>query len=74
MAKTYKVFEIVGTSQKSFADAAQNAIAEAGKTVKAMGWFEVEKLGGRIEDDRVSEFQAKLKIGFRLLSPEELKK
>lgn len=74
MAKTYKMIEVIGTSPKSFADAAQNAIAEASKTIKAMGWFEVAELGGRIEGNRVSEFQAKLKVGFRLLSPEELAK
>jgi hypothetical protein len=74
MSKTYKMIEIVGTSPKSFAEATRNAVAEAGKTIKAMGWFEVDRMGGRIEGDKVTEFQAKLTVGFRLLSPEELKK
>jgi hypothetical protein len=74
MSKTYKMIEVVGTSPKSFAEATRNAVAEAGKTIKAMGWFEIDRLGGRIEGDTVTEFQAKIKVGFRLLSPEELKK
>jgi len=74
MSKTYKMIEVVGTSPKSFAEATRNAVAQAGKTIKAMGWFEIDRLGGRIEGDTVTEFQAKIKVGFRLLSPEELKK
>jgi flavin-binding protein dodecin len=74
MSKTYKMIDVVGTSPKSFAEATRNAVAEAGKTIKAMGWFEIDRLGGRIEGDTVTEFQAKIKVGFRLLSPEELKK
>ena len=73
MSKIYKVIDVVGTSPQSFAEAARNAIAEAGKTIKAMRWFEIERLGGRIEGDRVTEFQAKIKVGFMVLNPEELK-
>jgi len=73
MSKIYKVIDVVGTSPQSFAEAARNAIAEAGKTIKAMGWFEIDRLGGRIEGDKVTEFQAKLKVGFKVLNPEELK-
>jgi flavin-binding protein dodecin len=74
MGKTYKMLEIVGTSPKSFAEATRNAVEQAGKSIQAMGWFEVERLGGRIENGKVSEYQAKINVGFRLLSPEELKK
>lgn len=73
MSRIYKVIDVVGTSPQSFAEAARNAIAEAGKTVKAMRWFEIDRFGGRIEGDKVTEFQAKIKIGFRVLNPEELK-
>jgi dodecin len=71
--KTYKIIEIVGTSPKSFAEATRSAVEEASKTVQAMSWFEVNRFGGRIENGKVSEFQVSLKVGFRLLSPEELK-
>jgi flavin-binding protein dodecin len=73
MSKIYKMIDVVGTSPQSFAEAARNAIAEAGKTIKAMRWFEIDRLGGRIEGGKVAEFQAKVKIGFRVMGPEEMK-
>ena len=38
---TYKKIEIVGTSSKSFSDAAANGIAKAAETVHGISWFEV---------------------------------
>lgn len=67
MDRTYKLIELVGCSEKSFADAADKAVREAAKTVRGMGWFEVTELRGRIEDGKVAEYQTKLKVGFRLL-------
>lgn len=64
--KTYKKIELVGTSPKSFSDAVQNGIERAAETVKNMDWFEVVELRGRIDDGAVAEYQATLKIGFRI--------
>jgi len=66
MTGTYKVVELVGTSPKSFAEAAQAAIAEASKTLRHMDWFEVVQERGRIVDGKVEEFQVLLKIGFKI--------
>jgi flavin-binding protein dodecin len=74
MSKTYKMIELIGASPKSYAEATRNAVEEASKSIKAMGWFEVVELGGRIEDGRISEFQSKIKVGFRLLDEKELNK
>ncbi len=41
MAGIYKLIDVVGTSPTSFAEAVKAAVAEAGKTVHHMGWFEV---------------------------------
>jgi flavin-binding protein dodecin len=62
----YKKIDVVGTSKKSFADAAQAAIAEAGKTVKGMSWFEVAEMRGAIKNSTVSEFQVTVRIGFKV--------
>ena len=62
----WKFIEIVGESQESFAEATRNAIAEAGKTVKHMQWFEVASLRGTIQDGKVDRFQASVKIGFKI--------
>jgi flavin-binding protein dodecin len=69
MAKSpavHKKIEIVGTSPTSFADAAQNAVARAGKSVRNMEWFEVTELRGRIDKKKIGEYQVTLKIGFKL--------
>lgn len=66
MSGTYKVIELVGTSPTSFAEATRAAVAEAGKTVRNMAWFEVVEERGRIEDGKVAEFQVSLKVGFKL--------
>ena len=62
----WKIIEVVGESSTSFAEATRNAIAEAGKTVKQMQWFEVASLRGTIQDGKINAFQASVKIGFKI--------
>ena len=66
MERTYKKIEIVGISEKSFAEATQNAVAHAAKTLRNLDWFEVTDMRGLIVKGKVKEFQVTLKIGFRL--------
>ncbi len=66
MAGTYKKIEVVGTSPVSFAEAVKGAVAEAAKSVRHMGWFEVVEQRGAIKDGKVSEFQVTVRIGFKL--------
>lgn len=70
--RTYKLIEIVGVSQESYAEATKNAIDRASATLKGLGWFQVTELRGLIQDGKVSEYQVTLKVGFRLLEAEEL--
>jgi dodecin len=71
-AKTYKLIELVGVSERSTEDAIQNALAQASQTLKGLSWFEVKEMRGLIEDGKVNQFQVTLKIGFRILSESEL--
>jgi len=66
MAGVFKKIEIVGTSPDSFAHAVKNAVAEAGKTVRKMSWFEVTEQRGAIKDGAVTEFQVTVRIGFKI--------
>ena len=66
MERTYKKIEIVGISEKSFAEATQNAVTHASKTLRNLDWFEVTDMRGLIVKGKVKEFQVTLKIGFRL--------
>ena len=62
----YKLIELVGSSKTSIDDAIRSAIKRAGKTVKHLDWFEVIETRGHIVDSKVTHFQVKLKVGFRL--------
>jgi flavin-binding protein dodecin len=66
MSGVYKMTEIVGTSNKSFADAAQRAVKRASKNLRDLKWFEVTDMRGMISEGQVSEFQVTLKVGFKL--------
>lgn len=66
MPGTYKKIEVVGTSPVSFAEAVKAGVAEASKTVHDMSWFEVTEMHGHIKDGKVTEFQAVMKIGFKV--------
>jgi len=66
MDRTYKLVEIVGTSSKSFADAASNGVKRASKSLRNLDWFEVTEMRGRIEGDAIAQYQVTMKVGFRL--------
>ena len=62
----WKIIEVVGESNESFAKAVKNAVEEAGKTVKQMQWFEATQFRGTITEGKVSQFQALVRIGFKV--------
>ena len=62
----YKIIDIVGTSPKSFADAARNAVLEAGKTVKKIRRAEAVKFDIKVENDEPVLFRAEMKISFEI--------
>ena len=66
MSGTYKITELVGTSPVSYAEATKAAIAEAAKTIRHIGWFQVVDQSGKIKDGKVEEFQVTIKVGFKI--------
>jgi len=64
--KVYKLVEIVGTSSESFAKAVSAGVERAAETLRNCDWFEVTELRGRVADGKVAQYQAKIKVGFRL--------
>ena len=62
----YKIIDIVGTSDKSFADAARNAVVGASKTVRKIRRAEVTKLDVKVENDKPALFRAEMKISFEI--------
>jgi flavin-binding protein dodecin len=69
---TYKVIELVGTSETGVTEAINAAVDRAGQTIKGLDWFEVQQIRGQIEGGKVAWYQVGVKIGFRVMSPEEL--
>lgn len=63
---TYKIIDIVGTSEKNFADAAKNAVIEAAKTVRKIRRAEVTKLDVKVENDKAVLYRAEVKLSFEI--------
>ena len=63
---TYRVIEIVGSSETSHADAIKNAIARAAKTMRHLRWFEVIQQRGEVHDGNIQHYQVTMKVGFTL--------
>ncbi|HNZ32211.1 MAG: dodecin family protein [Smithellaceae bacterium] len=65
MSSIYKVIEIIGSSDKSWEDAAKKAVETAAKTLEDLRVAEVKELDMRIEDGKVVEYRAKLRVSFK---------
>jgi hypothetical protein len=59
-----KIIEIIGISKESFAKAAENAVAEAAKTVRGLKWARVAELEMELEGKKISQYRATTKIYF----------
>jgi dodecin len=56
--------EMVGTSPRSWSDAARQAVTTAAKTVRNIRTIEVVKSTAGVEDGEIVEYRVELKIGF----------
>ncbi len=61
----YKVIELVGTSAKSWEDAAKNAVETAGKSLKGLRIAEIRKLDLKVENGKVVAYRAKVDLSFK---------
>lgn len=61
----YRVTELVGTSDKSWEDAAKNAVETASKTLKNLRVGEITKLDMKIEDGKVTAYRARVQLSFK---------
>ena len=58
------VREMVGTSPKSWSDAARQAVATASRTVRNIKTVEVVHSSAIVEEGEIVEYRVDLKIGF----------
>jgi len=61
----YKVTEVIGTSTKSWEDAAKNAVETASSTLRDLRIAEVVKMDMKIENGKVLEYRTRLQLSFK---------
>jgi flavin-binding protein dodecin len=61
----YKVLELIGTSKKSWEEAALTAVRRAAHTVRDLRVAEVIEQDLVIENGKVEAFRTKLKVSFK---------
>jgi len=61
----YKVIELVGTSTKSWEDAARAAVETAGANLRDLRVAEITKLDMKIENGKVAAFRARVSLSFK---------
>lgn len=62
---TYKIIELVGTSDKSWEDAAKTAVETAGSSLKDLRIAEIIKLDMSIENGKVKAYRARVSLSFK---------
>jgi flavin-binding protein dodecin len=61
----YKVIELVGTSNKSWEDAARVAVERAAQTLRDLRIAEVVEQDLVVNDGRVEAYRTKMKLSFK---------
>ncbi|MFB6103373.1 MAG: dodecin, partial [Haloplanus sp.] len=62
----FKKITLIGRSEESFDDAADDAIDRATDTLDAVKWIEVDELGVEIAGVEDREYQAEVEVAFEL--------
>jgi flavin-binding protein dodecin len=64
----YKVVELVGTSEKSWEEAAKHAVETAGKSLRDLRVAEVTKIDMKVENGKVVAYRARVSLSFKYTS------
>ncbi len=67
---TYKIIELVGTSPKSWEEAATNAVETAAKSLKDLRVAEISELDLKVDNGKVTAYRARVKVSFKYLGKE----
>ncbi len=62
---TYKIIELVGTSDTSWEEAAKTAVETAGESLKDLRVAEITRLDVTIEDGKVKSYRARVNVSFK---------
>jgi dodecin len=61
----YKVIELVGTSSKSWEEAAKTAVERAAQSLRDLRIAEVVELDIQLSNGKVEAYRAKMKVSFK---------
>jgi len=61
----YKIVEVIGTSKKSWEDAAQCAVETASKSLKDLRVAEITKLDMALEGGKIMAYRARVSLSFK---------
>ncbi|HEY4959398.1 MAG TPA: dodecin family protein [Candidatus Limnocylindrales bacterium] len=64
----YKLVEVIGTSSKSWEDAANTAVETAAKTLRDLRIAEVVKMDMKVENGKVTEYRTRVLLSFKYQS------
>jgi flavin-binding protein dodecin len=64
---TYKIVELVGTSENSWEEAARTAVETAGETLRELRIAEVHKLDMVITNGKVTAYRARVTLSFKYI-------
>ncbi|HLF59466.1 MAG TPA: dodecin family protein [Alphaproteobacteria bacterium] len=67
-----KVIEVLSQSDKSWEDAAQNAVKIASKTVKDIKSIYIENFEAKVENGKITKYRINGKLTFALKGTEKL--
>jgi len=59
-----KIVEIIGASEKSWEDAAKNAVEEANKTIRGITGVDIVNFTASVKDGKIVKYKACCKIAF----------
>jgi dodecin len=65
MGDVYKIIELVGPSATSWEEAVRTVVDTASKTLKDLRIAEVKELDVRLENGKIAEYRAKVRLSFK---------
>jgi flavin-binding protein dodecin len=68
---TYKIIELIGTSESSWEDAAKIAVETAGKSLRDLRIAEITKLDMTLQDGKVTSYRARVNVSFKYQKEED---
>ncbi|MEX0982797.1 MAG: dodecin family protein [Bacteroidales bacterium] len=62
--KMVKIIEVIGSSDKGFTEATENAVKEAAKTVKNIQSIYIKHMNANVENNNIVSYAVNAKISF----------